>query len=142
MMRCVTNVALLCLALALLVLVPATGQTLKGTIPGTITDSTHGVVPSVRALVTETNANCSELNNDSGFYAFANLDPGDYRLEVERPGFRKLVRSKLRLGSSEEPEWLWAEQYYYRRLLRWHQAGADFCGAADGLRQSGSLCPE
>jgi hypothetical protein len=53
-------------------------------------------------LVTETNTNFSrtELSNDSGFYAFANLDPGDYRVEVEHPGFRKTVRSDLRLEAN------------------------------------------
>jgi hypothetical protein len=54
MMRWISNVALLCSALALLVLVPASGQTLKGNILRTITDSTRGVVPAVRVLVTET----------------------------------------------------------------------------------------
>jgi hypothetical protein len=90
MMRWISNVALLCSALTLLVRVP------------TITDSTHGVVPAVRVLVTETNTNFSrsELSNDSGFYAFANLDPGDYRVEVEHPGFRKTVRSDLRLEAN------------------------------------------
>ena len=28
---------------------------------------------------------------------FANLDPGNYRIEVEHPGFRKIVRSEIDL---------------------------------------------
>ena len=89
-------------ATALLSLVPARGQTLKGTILGTITDSTNAVVPSVTVSITETNTNFrrSDSTNDSGFFAFANLDPGNYRVEVAHPGFRKILRSDLALEAN------------------------------------------
>jgi len=55
-------------------------QTLKGTILGTITDSSRAVIPSAQVLLTEvgTNFRRTEITNDSGFYVFANLDPGNY----------------------------------------------------------------
>ncbi|HZS52202.1 MAG TPA: TonB-dependent receptor [Bryobacterales bacterium] len=75
------------------------GQTLKATILGTITDSSHAVIPSVQVSLTETTTNFhrTETTNDSGFYAFTNLDPGNYRVEVEHPGFRKTVRAGIDL---------------------------------------------
>jgi Carboxypeptidase regulatory-like domain len=77
----------------------AYGQALYGTILGTITDSSHAVVTGVRVSVTEINTNFrrAETSNDSGFYVFSNLDPGSYRIEVEHPGFRKVVRSDIDL---------------------------------------------
>src|SRR5713101_4185084 len=92
-----STVSVLLSAAALLSLTPARGQTLKGTILGTITDSSHSVVPSAQVSITEINTNFrrSDSTNDSGFFAFANLDPGTYRVEVAHPGFRKMVRSDL-----------------------------------------------
>src|SRR5579883_1704483 len=77
-------------------------QTLKGTILGTITDASHAVIPGVQVNITETNTNFHrvETTNESGFYAFANLDPGNYRIEVEQPGFRKVVRSDIELQAN------------------------------------------
>src|SRR5579885_2674969 len=81
---------------------PVFAQTLKGTILGTITDVTHAVIPGVQVNVTETNTNFhrTETTNESGFFAFANLDPGNYRIEVEQPGFRKVVRSDIELAAN------------------------------------------
>src|SRR5262249_27349387 len=81
---------------------PLCGQTVKGTILGTITDTSHGVIQGVQVVLTETNTNSqrTELTNDSGFFAFANLDPGEYRIEVEHPGFRKVVRSEIALDAN------------------------------------------
>ena len=72
-------------------------QTLKGTILGTITDSSQAVMPAVQVAVTETNTNASRTvtTNDSGFYSFPNLDPGVYRVEVQHSGFRKMVRAGI-----------------------------------------------
>ena len=79
---------------------PLWGQTLKGTILGTLTDSSHAVVPNAQVAITDVNTNFhrTEISNDSGFYVFANLDPGKYRVEVEHPGFRKVVRSDIDLS--------------------------------------------
>src|ERR1051326_5314093 len=87
---------------ALLFVLPAVSlraQTLKGTVLGTIADASHAIMPGVAVNITEVNTNFHrmETTNDSGFYAFANLDPGSYRVEVEQPGFRRMVRSDIAL---------------------------------------------
>jgi hypothetical protein len=97
-----SNIALFLSAAALLSPTPARGQALKGTILGTITDASHAIIPAVAVNITETNTNFrrSEVTNDSGFFAFANLDPGNYRVEVLHPGFRKVVRSDIVLEAN------------------------------------------
>src|SRR5215813_15604784 len=85
------------LLLAFVVLKGTNAQTLKGTILGTVTDTSRGVIPAVLVNLTETNTNFrrSGVTNESGFYAFANLDPGTYRVEIAHPGFRKLVHADI-----------------------------------------------
>src|SRR5438045_2626090 len=97
-----SNLALLLSAAALLLPAPARGQTLKGTILGTVTDASHAIVPTVAVNIIEINTNFtrSEVTNESGFFAFANLDPGNYRVEVSHPGFRKVVRSGIVLEAN------------------------------------------
>ena len=74
-------------------------QTLKGTVLGTITDTSQAVVSGVNVSITEINTNFrrTEISNEEGFYVFANLDPGNYRMEAEHPGFRKVVRTDVDL---------------------------------------------
>jgi hypothetical protein len=74
-------------------------QTLRGTILGTITDQSGAVIPGVQVVITETGTNFTRTAsaNDSGFYAFANLDPGAYRVEAEHPGFRRIIRAGIEL---------------------------------------------
>ena len=87
-------------AVFLSVAAPLCGQTLTGTILGTITDQSHAVIPGVQVSVTDVNTNYhrTETTNDSGFFAFGNLDPGNFRVDVEHTGFRKVVRSDIALG--------------------------------------------
>src|SRR5262245_30278209 len=65
------------------------GQTLKGTILGTVTDVSAAVIPGAQVNITETGTNAvrTATTNSSGLYVFANLDPGTYRVEVEHEGF-------------------------------------------------------
>ena len=97
--RCQASAALLALSFLFVSALLLHGQTQKATILGTITDSSHAVIPGAQVLLTETNTNASriEKTNDSGFYVFANMDPGTYRVEVEQTGFRKMVRSGIDL---------------------------------------------
>jgi len=74
-------------------------QTLKGTILGTVTDTSGAIVPGAQVVLTETGTNAarSAATNDSGLYVFANLDPGMYRIEIEHGGFRKVTRADIDL---------------------------------------------
>ena len=89
--------ALLLCTLALIT--PAAAQVLKGQILGTITDQSGGVVPGVKISITETRPNFqrSSETNEGGSFVFVNLDPGDYKVEAEKQGFSKTLRSGIDL---------------------------------------------
>src|SRR5208282_643141 len=72
---------------------PAHGQTETGTIYGSVTDPTGAVVPSaiVRLIDTDRGLKSDAATDSSGFYRFAGVRPGRYRMEVEKAGF-KLAR--------------------------------------------------
>lgn len=74
-------------------------QALKGTLLGTITDSSGAVVPGVTIQINETATSFARttVSNESGNYVFANLDPGLYRVEAMLPGFKKAVREGVEL---------------------------------------------
>src|SRR4051794_33937897 len=86
-----------CAVLAMLAASPAFGQALKGTILGTVSDPSHAVMPGVEVNVTEVNTNFRRAvtTNEFGFYAFANLDPGTYRIDIQHTGFGKMSRSGI-----------------------------------------------
>ena len=81
---------------------PASGQTSNGTILGTITDSSHAVIPNVQVALTDTGTNARRTveTNTAGYFVFANLAPGTYRVDVEQPGFQKTVRSDIALDAN------------------------------------------
>src|SRR5688572_16267530 len=81
-----------CLALCV---TPAQAQTIRGTITGTVTDSTGAVLPSVTVTVThkDTGISSSATTNQQGNYTIPLLAPGAYQATVEQTGFKKYVRT-------------------------------------------------
>ena len=76
-----------------------TAQVLKGQILGAITDQSGASVPGVKITIIETRTNFQRTaeTNESGNFVFVNLDPGDYRVEAEKQGFSKTLRSGVEL---------------------------------------------
>jgi hypothetical protein len=78
-------------ALFVLAMRPAFSQAFYGSIVGTVTDQSAAVLHG--AVVTLTNLATGERRQTpsgaGGDYQFLNLVPGTYRVEVERPGFKK-----------------------------------------------------
>ena len=74
-------------------------QTEKGTIRGTVTDSTGGVVPQAAITVTEiaTNIDRQIVSDTNGNYEVPDLKPGMYRLKADKTGFRQFVASEVLL---------------------------------------------
>ena len=72
---------------------PAYSQTESGTIYGSVVDPTGAVVPNatVRLIDIDRDIHTDVATDNSGFYSFASLRPSDYRMEVEKTGF-KVVR--------------------------------------------------
>lgn len=98
MFRSRTTLILLSLA-ALLASASLNAQVLKGQILGTISDQSGAVVPGVKITITETRTNFQRNaeTNEAGNFFFVNLDPGDYKVEAEKQGFNKSLRSGIEL---------------------------------------------
>ncbi len=75
------------------------GQMVTGTIIGTITDETGGILPGAAVTVTnlQTNQSRSMVTDEAGNYIAANLPIGVYQVSAELSGFKKQVRSGISL---------------------------------------------
>src|SRR3954447_8211967 len=94
--RCIRPIFLLLLAIANL---PSFGQTTYGSIVGTVTDPSGAAIAG--ATVELTNAGTSErrtaTSESSGNFNFVNLIPGDYRVNIQQPGFKRYNREPIRI---------------------------------------------
>src|SRR5207249_275593 len=77
----------------------ALGQTFTGTILGTVRDSSSAVVQAAKITVveTETGLRRATTSGKDGYFEVPLLPPGSYQIEGEMAGFKKFVRSGLRL---------------------------------------------
>lgn len=66
---------------------------------GTLTDPSGGAVPDTTLVLKNiaTAAKNSTVTNNSGFYQFLNIPPGNYRIEVHKEGFKTLSQGPYRL---------------------------------------------
>ena len=69
-------------------------QSTHASLTGRITDPTKALVvdAKVAAVSAATNLRYETTSNVSGEYYLANLPPALYRIEVEKPGFKKLIK--------------------------------------------------
>ena len=69
----------------------ALAQTATGVIRGRIQDSTGAVITDVHVTLIDEHRNQSwdQTANGEGLFEFRALPFGDYRLQLERPGFKK-----------------------------------------------------
>jgi hypothetical protein len=93
-MRIVTNLFLL-----LLCCVPSLAQT--GTLKGTVTDESGGVVPGAKVTLTSSSGQAREtVSNKEGAYSFANLPFGAYSVEASAAQLNLSEPVKVTLNSS------------------------------------------
>jgi outer membrane receptor protein involved in Fe transport len=88
------------LAVGLLLLLPPSVWAqafVNGTIVGTVTDNSGGVVPEAGMTLTNlgTNAIHTAKTDETGLYQFVNVPPGRYRIEAERSGFQRSSREPV-----------------------------------------------
>ncbi|MGH9673661.1 MAG: carboxypeptidase-like regulatory domain-containing protein, partial [Bryobacteraceae bacterium] len=71
------------------------GQQGRGTILGTVTDSSGAAVVGARVTVTnvDTNVSFGTVTNQEGYYTVPPLNVGHYSVSVEMQGFKRSVRS-------------------------------------------------
>ncbi|MGI8785790.1 MAG: carboxypeptidase regulatory-like domain-containing protein [Acidobacteriota bacterium] len=85
-----------CLLFAFAVVsVPA--QTVTGTLSGTVSDSSGGIIPGVDVLAKNEEIGLlrTAVTNDAGAYSMAFLPLGSYTVTVELQGFRKVIKNGL-----------------------------------------------
>lgn len=74
-----------------------------GTITGTITDASGAVVPGVKVTIVQvaTNQQRTFTTDSGGRYSSGPLRPGEYRVEAERAGFRRVTSKNFLLQVQE-----------------------------------------
>jgi len=82
-----------CVLLSLLACVAARAQTGRSTVQGTVKDQQGNVVSGASVTLTDPGKNFTrtQTTGDDGAYTFASVPPGDYRLDVEARGFKKVT---------------------------------------------------
>jgi hypothetical protein len=74
-------------------------QATNGTINGTLSDPSGGVISGAKVTLenTGTAETRTAATNGSGFYEFDNLPPCQYGISVQQPGFKQLTRENIEL---------------------------------------------
>jgi hypothetical protein len=106
MRRVLSGRSIASLFLSLGLAAPLSAQTATGSITGRVTDASGSIIAgatvnltsSERGVVTSTNS------NDAGVYVFPNVQPGDYRMDVQREGFKKTEVTKLTVNVGDHIE--------------------------------------
>lgn len=78
-------------------------QVQTGSITGTATDASGGVLPGVSVSLSGEKligGTQTEVTDASGTYRFSRLPPGDYRLKFELEGFKAVERADIRVSAS------------------------------------------
>ncbi len=73
----------------------------RGVIRGRLTDVNGSAIPgaTVNAIQTETGATQTTTTNNKGEYAFTQLQPGAYQVELEKSGFDKhVIKAELKIN--------------------------------------------
>src|ERR1051325_2292737 len=75
----------------------AMAQTDRGTVTGTVADSSGAVIPgaSITATNTQTTSKYETISTETGNFTLSQLPGGTYELAVELPGFKKYVRQGI-----------------------------------------------
>lgn len=91
------------LTLTMAVSAGAQGQAINGTIEGTVTDESGGVLPGVTVTVTNTGTGDTRVvaTNESGLYRAPLLPLGPYRLSAELSGFKKYEQIGITLAAGQ-----------------------------------------
>jgi Carboxypeptidase regulatory-like domain/TonB dependent receptor-like, beta-barrel len=87
--------------MAVLLLLPAlaSAQTESARISGRVTDLTGAVIVGARCSITDidTNVSITTATNEDGIYVLLDLHPANYRLTIQKDGFRTVVQPNLQL---------------------------------------------
>lgn len=82
---------------------PVSGQEFRGTISGTVTDSTGAVIPGAAIQVVEAGTGTMNrtVSDAAGQYVVPYLLPGQYTVTTQANGFEKLTRAAITLNAQD-----------------------------------------
>jgi hypothetical protein len=77
--------------------------TLRGSISGIVSDTTHAVMPGVTVTLNDLDRNQVHKaeTNETGLFTFTQLNIGRYQISVEHAGFKKAVSAVIDLASGQ-----------------------------------------
>jgi hypothetical protein len=72
-------------------------QSVNATLTGRITDPSKSVIADAKVTATNINTRIDYegTTNDAGIYRVANLLPGTYRMQIEKPGFKTVIKPEM-----------------------------------------------
>ncbi len=84
-------------AALLSVVPPLQCQTTFGSVVGNVTDPSGAAIANTEVVLTNlgTNEKRTETTNADGLYQFINVAPAQYSVSIEKPGFKRVVRSPV-----------------------------------------------
>src|SRR5258708_14984599 len=87
------------LVISFIAATPSRAQEARATLTGTITDPSGSAMVGAQVRITnlETGIVLSAVSNEVGPYRLLFINPESYRVSVEMPGFRTLVRQGIQL---------------------------------------------
>jgi Carboxypeptidase regulatory-like domain/TonB dependent receptor len=77
----------------------ATAQSTSASLTGLVDDPAKALIPgaTITAINTQTGEKASTTTNKEGQYVLPGLNPGTYRIEVDKPGFKGIIEAGLTL---------------------------------------------
>src|SRR5437667_1749785 len=89
--------------LAMMLSLSVAGQSITGTVSGTVTDVNGAVIPGAKVtLISDQKGSVRTVaTNEDGRFAFAAQQPGVYTLKIEQVGFQTLERNGVVLSANE-----------------------------------------
>jgi Carboxypeptidase regulatory-like domain/TonB-dependent Receptor Plug Domain len=94
------------LSAVILFATPALAQRTTASLRGTVTDTSHALVPGATVTVSNVDTGFSRtmVTNESGAYFLTELPVGRYQVKVELQGFKTATRTDVALGVAENRE--------------------------------------
>ena len=91
------------LCAVLLTLSSAHAQEFRSTVSGTVSDPANARVANAKVVATEvrTGTKTETTSDSAGQYTLPFLQPGDYTISVQAPGFKEFLRKSIHVGAGD-----------------------------------------